>query len=266
MKPNRICLLVGKRGTGKSTLLEDVMYHYRHTDMAVAMTPTEDSAAMFRQHLPEAWIHNCYAASQVDRIIAVQRELGRRNKHRGVLLALDDCLYDKKILRTTSIRDIFMNGRHLRLSVLIACQYVMDMGPDLRTQCDYVFALRENIISNKAKLWKYFFGMFDKYDDFSRVMDHCTENYSCLVLDNTCKTNRLEDCLFWYRADAPRSFQVGSPVFLQMANRYQKSPQDREDAARDECEAMAQAQRARGKNTRITCVQRTDANGAVIKQ
>ena len=32
-------------------------------------------------------------------------------------------------------------------------------------------ALRENIMSNKSKLWKYFFGMFDRYEDFARVMD-----------------------------------------------------------------------------------------------
>ena len=109
-------------------------------------------------------------------------------------------MYDKKILRGLCMRDLFMNGRHLHVTFLNAMQYIMDMGPDLRTQVDYVFALRENIISNKSKLHKYFFGMFDKYEDFSRVMDRCTENHGCLVLDNTAKTNNLEDCLFWYRA------------------------------------------------------------------
>ena len=72
------------------------------------------------------------------------------------------------------MRDLFMNGRHLSITFCNAMQYVMDMGPDLRTQVDYLFALRENIHSNKQKLWKYFFGMFNKYDEFNRVMEKCT--------------------------------------------------------------------------------------------
>ena len=39
--------------------------------------------------------------------------------------------------------------RHYKITFLNAVQYVMDLGPDLRTQVDYVFALSENIISNK---------------------------------------------------------------------------------------------------------------------
>ena len=258
LKPHRIALMVGKRGTGKSTLLEDVMFHMKDkVHMGIAMTPTEESAQMFRRHMPEPWIYNAYSHAKMEQIIMLQRDLCRKGKQRDLFLALDDCLYDKKILKSTNIRDIFMNGRHLRLSVLLACQYIMDMGPDLRTQVDYVFALRENIISNKTKLFRYFFGMFEKYEDFSRVMDACTENYSCLVLDNTCKTNRIEDCLFWYRAevDLP-AFHMGDSRFLTLARRYTRDPNDAEPT-----EPPSDAKKG---DKRITVVERTDENGTAI--
>ena len=42
-------------------------------------------------------------------------------------------------------------------------------------------------------------------------MDQCTENYECLVIHNNSKSNRLEDQVFWYRADMHSDFQVGHP-------------------------------------------------------
>ena len=42
LKPHRIALMAGKRGTGKSTLPEDVMFHMKDkVHMGIAMTPTK---------------------------------------------------------------------------------------------------------------------------------------------------------------------------------------------------------------------------------
>jgi hypothetical protein len=46
-------------------------------------------------------------------------------------------------------------------------------------------------------------------------MDACTENYECLVLDNTSKSNKITDCVFWYKAPIRRGFRVGAPIFWQ---------------------------------------------------
>lgn len=50
---------------------------------------------------------------------------------------------------------------------------------------------------------------------FNKVMDSCTENYECLVLDNTSKSNRIEDCVFWYKATLRKNFKVGAPQYWQ---------------------------------------------------
>jgi hypothetical protein len=46
-------------------------------------------------------------------------------------------------------------------------------------------------------------------------MNACTENYECLVLDNTSKSNRVQDCVFWYKAKLRHNFRVGSPALWQ---------------------------------------------------
>jgi len=87
----------------------------------------------------------------------------------------------------------------------------MDLSPDLRANVDYVFILRENVLANREKLYKNFFGIFPSFDVFNQVMTMCTENYECLVLDNTSKSNRIEDCVFFYKAKPRANFRIGSP-------------------------------------------------------
>jgi hypothetical protein len=86
----------------------------------------------------------------------------------------------------------------------------MDLPPDLRTNIDFVFILRENIIQNQDKLYKNFFGIFPHVDTFREVMNSCTEGFDCLVLDNTSRSNKISDCIFWYRAKPNRKFKIGS--------------------------------------------------------
>jgi hypothetical protein len=61
-------------------------------------------------------------------------------------------------------------------------------------------------------LYKHFFGIFPTFDSFNEVMNQCTENYECLVLDNTSKSNKIEDVVFWYKAKIGRKFKMGSPA------------------------------------------------------
>ena len=223
IKPHRIILIVGKRGTGKSTLIRDLMYRIKdNVHIPMAMTPTEESANMFEECMPESCVHSSFNSDAVDRLIAFQRNRGKRKqKQRHILFVLDDMMYDKKVLKGQCMRDIFMNGRHLKISFINAMQYVMDMGPDLRSQVDYVFALRENIVSNRIKLWKYFFGGFEHFDDFCQVFTACTENNECIVCDNTVKSNDIKDMIFYYKADITiEPYLLGSRTFWGLHHRF----------------------------------------------
>lgn len=238
---------------GNSVLQRDLLYHLsQKLDFGLAMTPTEESADTFRCHMPDSWIYNGFSTSKLDSMLNMQREMVKQKKARSLFIVLDDCMYDKKILKGLGIRDLFMNGRHLNITLCNAVQYVMDMGPDLRTQVDYVFALRENIISNKNKLWKYFFGMFEKYDDFARVMDKCTENHSCIVMDNTTGSCNVEECIFWYKAtiDLP-DFKIGKPIYWKLSNDYMKTE---EDKLREEKQDMEEKQERAEPKKRISAV------------
>ena len=77
--------------------------------------------------------------------------------------------------------------------------------------------MRENTIQNRLKLYKMFFGVFASFDDFCAVLERCTQNYECLMLDNTLQTNAPTDCIFWYKAKLDNGdFRLGRDVFYQL--------------------------------------------------
>ena len=41
----------------------------------------------------------------------------KTKKQRSLFIIMDDCMYDKKILKGVGIRDLFMNGRHLSVTL-----------------------------------------------------------------------------------------------------------------------------------------------------
>ena len=53
---------------------------------------------------------------------------------------------------------------------------------------------------------------------FNQVMNACTENYECLVLDNTSKSNKIEDVVYWYKAALHKPFRAGHPNFWKKHN------------------------------------------------
>ena len=228
MKKDACVLLIGKRGTGKTTLMKDIMFHMRDKlDFGVAMSPTEETTEALSSFVPPSCIYNTFSNTVLGVMLELQRQQVKKGRFKNVYVLLDDCMYDKKVMAGVNVRELFMNGRHRKIFFMNSVQYMMDMPAALRSQVDYVFALKENIISSREKLWKFFFGMFQDFRDFNKTFTACTEGYDCMVLDNTIKSNNITDCVFWYRAEPslPR-FKLGRQVFWDLDDRFYK---DRED-------------------------------------
>jgi hypothetical protein len=214
MADDKVCIFIGKRGSGKSCLVTDILYHKRQIPVGVVMSATEEGNHHYKGFVPDLFIYNDYNKEVIERVLERQKRIinsGTTKKSSSFIL-LDDCMYDRKYMKDTCIRQCFMNGRHWKLFFMLTMQYCMDLSPDLRANVDYVFILRENIVQNREKLYKSFFGIFPNFDMFNQVMNACTENYECLVLDNTSKSNKIEDCVFWYKAKIKKNFKVGSPA------------------------------------------------------
>ena len=96
-------------------------------------------------------------------------------------------------------------------------RYPLGIPPNLRTNIDYVFILREPYIANRKRIYENYAGMFPTFESFCQVMDQCTENYECLVINNNSKSNKLQDQIFWYKASPHNDFKLGSKEFWEIS-------------------------------------------------
>jgi hypothetical protein len=230
MGDDKVCVFIGKRGTGKSTLVTDILYNKRHLPVGIVMSATEEGNHHYKNFVPDIFIYGDYDKEAIERVLASQKKIiGSGKAETGAFLLLDDCMYDRRFMKDICIRQCFMNGRHWKLFFMLTMQYCMDLTPDLRANVDYVFILRENVIQNREKLYKSFFGIFPTFDVFNQVMTACTENYECLVLDNTSKSNKIQDCVFWYKAKVHTNFRIGSPAIWDFHKRHYNPKHDSSD-------------------------------------
>ena len=214
----KVVVFIGKRETGKSFLVRDLLYHKQDMPVGCVISGTEGANAFYSNILPGIFIHNKFSDAVVHNYIKRQKKAVKAAHADSqvdprAFLILDDCLYDPSWTKNTDIRALFMNGRHFRSTFIITMQYALGIPPSLRTNIDYVFILRENYVSNRKRLYEQFAGMFPTFDMFCQVMDQCTENYECLVINNNAKSNKLEDQIFWYKAEMHEDFRIGDKRF-----------------------------------------------------
>lgn len=219
--------MIGKRNTGKSFLVRDLLYYKRDMPIGTVISSTEASNRFYGDMMPSLFIHDDYSPEIISNLVKRQKLVTKKMKQQIAMygksnidpfgfLIMDDMMYNANVwLKDPSIRDIFMNGRHFQLLFLITMQFSLGIPTTLRGQIDYIFICRENIISNRKRLYDHYAGMFPTFEIFCQVMNQCTENYECLVIDNTTKSNNINEQVFWYKADSHPSFKLGAPEFWQ---------------------------------------------------
>jgi hypothetical protein len=231
MKTASVCLLVAKRGSGKSVLARDILFHKRHAFTAgVVCSPTEDSDPHFSKFIPPVLIYDDFDTNAIEKLISRQRKLCKLGKATPVFVVLDDCAFDKKNMNSKVMKKLLYNGRHYHIFCLICVQYLHDVSPGLRANVDYVFVLRENMY--RDKLYKNFFSMVPNLATFNSIMDAVTSDFGCLVLDNTGNSNNLTEFLYHYKSDRKlKPFKMCSQQLWRLSEKRFNKEYDPEDEA-----------------------------------
>jgi len=240
-KPNEskgpVIVLIGRRDTGKSFLVRDLLYYHQDIPIGTVISGTEEGNGFYGKMVPRLFIHNEYNTAIIENILKRQRSVLKQIKKEietyrksnidpRTFVILDDCLYDNAWTRDKMMRLLFLNGRHWKLMLIITMQYPLGVPPTLRTNIDYVFILREPYIANRKRIYENYAGMFPTFESFCQVMDQCTENYECLVINNNVKSNKLQDQVFWYKADSHNDFKLGSKEFWELSKGINSDDED----------------------------------------
>ena len=209
-------VVIGKPGSGKTTLIKSLLYHKKHIFPAgMVMSGTEDSNATYSQIFPSSFVFNELDENKVQSFIDRQKLARKHIRNPWSILLLDDCTDDSRIFKKKLFQSIFKNGRHWKAWFIISLQFAGDLAPVIRTNIDGTFILREPNLQNRKRLWENYAGIIPDFPLFCEIMDQITDDHTALYIHNATKSNKMEECIFWYKADhnSMKNFKIGCPDY-----------------------------------------------------
>lgn len=222
MAPDSTILLLGRRRSGKSILVRDIIFNHREIPLGLVFSGTEEANPFFGEFIPDCFIHSQYDPQLVQNLIANQAKKvkhartngfsdtsGKHDKNRSFLI-LDDMLAEADSWKKEqTIKELFFNGRHYNIFFILTMQYPLGIPPALRTNIDYVFIFNEPSLKNRKKIYDDYAGMIPSFDHFCNILDSCTQDHECLAIKLSGKSTDLRDQVFWYKASLHDSFRAG---------------------------------------------------------
>jgi hypothetical protein len=227
---------VAKRGSGKSVALRHIMRSYGYIPGGIVMSRSERLNNDFKTFFRDLFIYEDYDSEAVKKLLERQEMIKEKNAKRiargkrpidtRVWVIMDDCLASKASwAKDEGLLEIMMNGRHYDIFYILTMQYPLGIGPELRTNFDFILLFGENFANIRRKIYDHYCGVFPTYNAFERIFTKVTANFGCMVLNNREKSIHLEDLVYWWRADPSEAKAfVGSRSF----NKYHEVWYDKE--------------------------------------
>ena len=143
-KPNEnqgpVIVLIGRRDTGKSFLVRDLLYYHQDIPIGTVISGTEAGNGFYGKIVPKLFIHDEYNSAIIENILKRQKMVmkqmkkeidnyGKSNIDPRAFVILDDCLYDNSWAREKLMRLLFMNGRHWKIMLVITCLLYTSPSP-----------------------------------------------------------------------------------------------------------------------------------------
>jgi hypothetical protein len=193
--------MIGKPGTGKSSIIKSYMHAKRHIfPVGLFCNGTEDSTQFFSKHVPDLFIHPL-SLTLVESFIKRQKLAKQYLSNPWSLFITDDCMDDTRIFTKPAFKYVFKNGRHLKMSYIMSLQYSIDIKPDIRGCIDGTFILRESNEKFRKNLYENYASVIPTYAEFKAILDTVTGDYTSLFIDNRSTSNNVEDCVYYYKAN-----------------------------------------------------------------
>ena len=194
-------VVIGKPGTGKSTIIQEIIASKAHIiPVGQVFSGTEDSNQFYSSKMPGICVYNKLDMAALKKFVERQHIAKKFLQNPWAVQIIDDCTDNPKQLRDPLIQAYYKNGRHWCMMHILSLQYCLDILPNIRTNIDYTFILRETSLKNRENLWKNYASCVDNLNEFCQIMDQITNDYTALVINNRAMSNKLEDCIFWFKA------------------------------------------------------------------
>lgn len=207
MKGPKVSLILGKRNVGKSFLVCDLLYHLNYST-GVVKCPANLYMEEF-DFLPKGI--KVVGTADTDEAIDALLEKQLQNPKNPAVLVVSDCYYTLDPEKSPKFQTLLRNRAAANINVIMTQQY-----PHCNTtnkKLDYLFVMRNPMIADRRKIYDTYIqynaglrnhvagGCAITFDEFCEILDKCTDNYECLVVDFT-KPTEPGGAFYWYKAES----------------------------------------------------------------
>ena len=231
MPDNVTIAMIAKRGSGKSFLTRELLFHKRHIPTTIAISKTERLNRFYGDFIPDIFIYENYSNELLSKVYSRQSKIfednekrikdGKKPKDDRMMLIMDDCMSSKgSWVKEEPILELFFNGRHHHLSFILTMQYSLGIPPEMRSNFDYIFLLAEDFTNNRKRLYEHYAGMFPDFASFNDAFTVLTEDFGCMVINNKIHTTDITEKVFWYKAKETPRFTMGSKKYKKHHKKY----------------------------------------------
>jgi hypothetical protein len=231
MPDNVTIAMIAKRGSGKSFLTRELLFHKRNIPTTVAISKTERLNKFYGDFIPDIYIYESYSNELLTKIYNRQSKIfedndkrikdGKKKKDDRLMLIMDDCMSSKgNWVKEEQVLELFFNGRHHHISFILTMQYSLGIPPEMRSNFDYIFLLAEDFTNNRKRLYEHYAGMFPDFSSFNNTFSILTEDFGCMVINNKIHTSDITEKIFWYKAKDTPSFTLGSKKYKKHHRKY----------------------------------------------
>jgi hypothetical protein len=189
--------VIGKRSTGKTDLVRDILPHLKcsyHLVVGATIKYIENEETI--QEYNEQIVADLL--SKQKKALNTKREIGDVTQIPHACVVIDNYLHSNK-----SIVSLFQNGIFLKTKVVLAMQSLIALPTQIRSNIDYVFIFRgRNMSHDKCLYTSYALSIFQSFEEFSQALDNITSDpYTCMVINNTACSKKIEDNVMWYKGN-----------------------------------------------------------------
>jgi len=191
--------IFGGKASGKSWLIKDLLWHKQHIPCGTIIDSNYNSTILM----------NCINR-QMDvrkQILEEREKQGSSNLDRRAFIVMDNCMNNNDWIHDKCMRALLMSNRTLELLPIMSFETVPRISPIFFCNIDYAFIFRIDDIVERRRIYQTLLYSITTFELFCQLMDQFTINYECLVIYNSSRLSKIEDCVFWYKAESRPDFK-----------------------------------------------------------